>query len=168
VQGYKTGTRNLLSYKICILISVMISISKQEYLYWPNTQPCIPSQWSLLLYCVSYLILLNQYFLLPGIEEKQNAFAGHFSDLIITILVFSILYSVVFLWMFCFCLSFCARSDQSNAVWSCIMELCCGADTCLFHAAIEGDQRKRRTSVNLRHQQPSVAYWSLAVADASP
>jgi 1-acyl-sn-glycerol-3-phosphate acyltransferase len=95
VQGYKTNTRNLLSYKTCILISVMISISGTGVLILAKH----PALYSIALISIVGLlsVVLISYTFEPVMlnyliskNGKKRFLPLTLSDLLVTIIVFSI------------------------------------------------------------------------------
>ncbi|HLO60374.1 MAG TPA: 1-acyl-sn-glycerol-3-phosphate acyltransferase [Bacteroidales bacterium] len=95
VQGYKTNDRNLLSYKTCILISVLISISGTGVLILAkhpalNSIALISIVGLLSVVLISYTFepLFFEYLILK--KNKKRYLPVILSDLIITILVFSL------------------------------------------------------------------------------
>lgn len=95
VQGYKTNTRNLLSYKTCILISVMISISgtgvlilaKHPALY-SIALISIVGLLSVVLISYTFEPIFFNYLVSKG--NKKRFLPVTLSDLLVTIIVFSI------------------------------------------------------------------------------
>jgi 1-acyl-sn-glycerol-3-phosphate acyltransferase len=95
VQGYKTNDTNLLSYKTCILISVMISISGTGVLILAkhpalNSIALISMVGLLSVVLISYTFepLFFNYLVRKG--GKKRLLPVVFSDLVVTIFVFSL------------------------------------------------------------------------------
>jgi 1-acyl-sn-glycerol-3-phosphate acyltransferase len=95
VQGYKTENRNLLSYKTCILISVMISISGTGVLILAkhpalNSIALISVVGLLSVVLISYTFEPILFNWLVSKNDKKRYLPMIFSDLLLTIVVFSI------------------------------------------------------------------------------
>jgi 1-acyl-sn-glycerol-3-phosphate acyltransferase len=95
VQGYKTDNANLLSYKTCILISVMISISGTGVLILAkhpalNSIALISIVGLLSVVLISYTFEPVFFHWLVSKRNRKRFLPVIFSDIILTIIVFSI------------------------------------------------------------------------------
>ncbi len=95
VQGYTTNNRNLLSYKTCILISVMISISGTGVLILAK-HPALYSIALISIFGLLSIVLISYTFqpllfnYLINKKGQKRKLPVIFSDLVITVIVFSI------------------------------------------------------------------------------
>ena len=95
VQGYKSDDKNLLSYKTCILISVLISISGTGVLILAK-HPALNSIALISIVGLLSVVLISYTFepiffnYLVNKKDKKRLLPVTLSDLIITIIVFSI------------------------------------------------------------------------------
>ena len=95
VQGFKSDDRNLLSYKTCILISVMISISGTGVLILAK-HPALNSIALISIVGLLSVVLISYTFepiffnYLVNKKNKKRMLPVTLSDLIVTIMVFSI------------------------------------------------------------------------------
>ena len=95
VQGYKTENKNLLSYKTCILISVMISISGTGVLILAkhpalNSIALISMVGLLSVVLISYTFEPVFFYWLVVKHKQKRLLPVTFSDIVLTIIVFSI------------------------------------------------------------------------------
>jgi uncharacterized protein len=95
VQGYKTENTNLLSYKTCILISVLISISGTGVLILAkhpalNSIALISMVGLLSVVLISYTFEPVFFYYLVSKRNQKRILPVTFSDLFLTIIVFSI------------------------------------------------------------------------------
>ncbi len=95
VQGYKTDNANLLSYKTCILISVMISISGTGVLILAkhpslNSIALISIVGLLSVVLISYTFELVLFYWLVSKKKRKRLLPLTLSDILLTIIVFSI------------------------------------------------------------------------------
>ena len=95
VQGYKTNEKNLLSYKTCILISVMISISGTGVLILAkhpalNSIALISIVGLLSVVLIAYTFEPIFFYYLVSKKNKKRVLPVTLSDLLITLFVFSL------------------------------------------------------------------------------
>jgi uncharacterized protein len=95
VQGYKTNNTNLLSYKTCILVSVMISLSGTGVLILAkhpalNSIALISIVGLSSIVLISYTLELIFFYWLVSKKKQKRFLPVTFSDIVLTILVFSI------------------------------------------------------------------------------
>ncbi len=105
VQGYKTDNTNLLSYKTCILISVMISISGTGVLILAkhpalNSIALISIMGLLSVVLISYTFEPVFFYWLVSKKNKKRLLPVTFSDILLTIIVFTIFLAGCFLMNF--------------------------------------------------------------------
>jgi 1-acyl-sn-glycerol-3-phosphate acyltransferase len=105
VQGYKTDNTNLLSYKTCILISVMISISGTGVLILAkhpalNSIALISIVGLLSVVLISYTFEPVFFYWLVSKKNKKRLLPVTFSDILLTIIVFTIFLTGCFLMNF--------------------------------------------------------------------
>lgn len=95
VQGYKSDNRNLLSYKTCILISVMISISGTGVLIFAkhpalNSIALISVVGLLSVVLISYTFEPLLFYYLVSKKNKARVLPVTLSDILITLMVFAL------------------------------------------------------------------------------
>ena len=95
VQGYKSDNRNLLSYKTCILISVMISISGTGVLILAkhpalNSIAVISIVGLLSVVLISYTFEPILFYYLVSKKNEKRSLPVTFSDILLTIVAFSV------------------------------------------------------------------------------
>jgi uncharacterized protein len=95
VQGYTTNNRNLLSYKTCILISVLISISGTGVLILAK-HPALNSIALISIFGLLSVVLISYtfepvlFYYLVSKKERKRQLPVIFSDIVLTIFVFSL------------------------------------------------------------------------------
>jgi 1-acyl-sn-glycerol-3-phosphate acyltransferase len=95
VQGYKTDNRNLLSYKTCILISVLISISGTGVLIFAK-HPALNSIAAISIFGLLSVVLISYtfepvlFYYLIAKKNKKRLLPVTFSDILLTLLVFGL------------------------------------------------------------------------------